>query len=121
MAKILIYAGGIILAVWLLSSDPLKQAAYAFWPNSPAPWEDIEGYYYPDRESQYHRFGRYTRREGFASVEDCRRWAMSLAERLDREQQRSAAYSCAWGLTDVYEPHLRIYRGTTRTQPIVRQ
>lgn len=27
---------------------PFKTAAEVFWPNSPAPWETVEAYYYPN-------------------------------------------------------------------------
>lgn len=35
-------------ALWFWLGDPPKDAANWFWPDSPAPWEQVDAVYYPD-------------------------------------------------------------------------
>lgn len=97
------------LALWALIGSPSRDIANLFWSSSAAPWERIDGYYYPSRTN----LSRHEVVRGFASVEDCRAWARMMARRNDDSSFSRSDYEC--GIGEISEMGgMQIYRITVR-------
>ena len=83
---------GVIL-LWLLFGDPKNDIAGWIWPNAPAPWEEIDAYFYPNRNdlSVHNSFN------GLASLEACRRWATEQARENGDLGYLRSDYECGVG------------------------
>lgn len=97
------------LALWALLGSPNADIAGLFWPSGPAPWEQVDALYYPDRRRlSDHRMAR-----GVGSLDACRAWVRAMAEANDDRGLSRGDYECAvgklrdWGGVGVYRVTVR--------------
>lgn len=96
-------------AAWWFFGDPARDVAKWFWPEEAAPWETVDGYYYPDRTD----LTRHVAHTGFSSVDDCRAWIYAEAERQKDAGLARGDYECGVGKMRS-EYGLNVYRATVR-------
>ncbi len=89
MRKILGIAFIIIVACIILS-NPSRTIANWFWPESPAPWEDINAIYYPD----INNLTNDVRNLDIGSIEACRNWAEERAIENEDPNMLRSDYEC---------------------------
>jgi hypothetical protein len=67
----------IVLAAiaWIYFGEPSATLAHWFWPDSAAPWETVDAFYYPSRQD-LSKFGMAERLE---SVMACQDWVLGRA------------------------------------------
>jgi hypothetical protein len=100
---------GAVALAWFTLGSPMSDIAGWVWGNSPAPWETVDAFYYPNRNNLSHD----ERRLNVGSVDACRAWVAGAAARRDDPQIRRGDYECGVGhLKDYGE--LKVYRVTTR-------
>jgi hypothetical protein len=97
------------LVAWFLFGDPPKSVANWFWPNSAAPWETVDAFYYPDRSD----LGSFQSRRGLNTVQECRDWVYSVAESRGDDYLTRGDYECGVDLLEIYRG-LSVYRLTVR-------
>jgi hypothetical protein len=79
------------LGLWLAFGDPPKATADLFWPQSEAPWESVDAFFYPDKGN---RIEAKVQR-GLDSVQACRQW---VDQQVATAAGRGAIdYRCAVG------------------------
>jgi len=83
----------IAAAFTLTGCNPKNEVASLFWPESPAPWETVDAYYYPDAD----RMWELERLEGFATVSACKVWAWDQAMVRGDTMMKRGAYECGFG------------------------
>ena len=83
-ATLLILLGGCDMAAGVVGGDDA------------APWETVDGFYYKDRSN----IRNPETIAGLASVEACRAWVYSTAQRFDDPQIRRGDYQCGVGEAD---------------------
>jgi|SRR3989344_4009942 len=86
-----VVAGVVIL--WFVFGNPLETVAGWFWTENPAPWEQVNAFYYPDR-------GNLTidRRElNIGTLEACRDWVNAQAIADGDSSQTRSDYECGVG------------------------
>jgi hypothetical protein len=62
---------GLIIS-WFLLGDPGRQVADWFWPDSAAPWEDVDAFYYPNQAN----LNAFEAMYDLGSVQTCRAWGI---------------------------------------------
>lgn len=97
------------VAAWLIWGDGQKQAANLFWKEGPAPWETVDGFYYPDRDN----LGQFETAKGFANLQGCRDWVSSRAAQFNDPALARGDYECGVGKPTPMGP-LNLYRLTVR-------
>jgi len=97
------------LIAWFIIGDPPETIANWFWPETTAPWEKVDAFYYPDRANLY-----LDRREyDFSDLDQCRRWVFSEAARNNDPNIVRGDYECGVGKSGDFGS-LRVYRITVR-------
>lgn len=97
------------LVLWFVFGDPKTTIANWFWPEAPAPWESVDGFYYPDSSNLLISESAL----GLANVEACRTWARASANRINDLAFDQSTYECGVGFKE-FAGKLRIYRLTVR-------
>ncbi|MCZ6745364.1 MAG: hypothetical protein O7D31_11925 [Alphaproteobacteria bacterium] len=98
----------IVIVAWFVLGDPSKNVANWFWPNNPAPWEDVDAFFYPNRHNLRISKANYN----VGTVENCRDWAYAEAAiRRDPDMKRSD-YECGIGRLEKIGS-VTVYRITT--------
>ena len=96
------------IVVWFVFSNPKSDVADWVWSNSPAPWEEVDAFFYPNRHNLSISKAHYN----VGTVENCRDWAYAEAAlRGDPNMQRSD-YECGIGQLEKFGD-LTVYRLTT--------
>lgn len=103
---VLVFVG---LFGWVLLGEPTRDLANLFWPDAPAPWETVDGVYYPDR----YDLSFYEEKVGFADLEECRDWVASRAFSLGDRGIRLGDYECGFGFLREWGGG-KVYRNTAR-------
>lgn len=97
------------LIAWALVGKPSRDIADWLWGNSPAPWETVDAFYYPNKSNLY----RDSRAIGLKSVEECRQWVNQQARANGDPQLIAGSYECGVGFLETWQG-LRVYRATLR-------
>ncbi|TWG60750.1 hypothetical protein [Aminobacter sp. J44] len=80
----------LVLGLWFAFGSALVTIANWFWGEDAAPWEWVVLHYYPNR----HDLIVGERIEGFVSVEECPRAALTLAASNNDPGLRRGDYEC---------------------------
>lgn len=99
----------ILLVVWAIFGTPLKDVANWFWPESAAPWESVDAYYYPDR----YDLSKELSASDVGGLGDCRAWVDYQARLKDDPGILRGDYECGVGEVENLGD-LRVYRITIR-------
>jgi len=97
------------LALWFFVGEPLVAIANWFWPETPAPWEDVDAVYYPDRGNLLVEVSA----PHVGTIEACRAWVYDRAAANSDPALTRGDYECGVGFLRNMGP-LRIYRLTVR-------
>ena len=89
--------------------NPAQTATNWFWPSSPAPWEEVDAVYYPDKEDLWN----YERRRNVGSLADCRTWVHAEAMRFNDPVLQRGDYECGVGRVEG-AGDVDVYRLTVR-------
>lgn len=89
--------------------SPGQSVANAFWPSSPAPWEDVDAFFYPDRNDLSQHFEM----RDLSSIQKCRDWAISMAAAQGDPYQERSDYECGVGRVGSFGS-VGVYRLTIR-------
>ena len=84
------------LFAWFALSNPKQDIADVIWPKSPAPWEQVDAYYYPYRDQTQQSHSAFH----FQSVKDCRDWIEGKALEYGDTNPGEGAWRCAIGEYD---------------------
>lgn len=99
--------GGVCL--WLAFGNPADSLAGLFWAGSPAPWEKVDAFYYPNR----HNLSVHRTALNVGSLDGCRSWVQAMAEANADPGVRRGDYECGVGkLQEIGD--LTMYRITVR-------
>ncbi len=79
------------LFLWALFREPQVDVANLLWGDNPAPWERVDGVFYPNRAVPM----RVESAPGFRTVQDCRDWAERAARRAP--SPTSSTFECQVG------------------------
>ena len=104
-------AAGVVLIgviLWAIFGSPAQTAADIIWGDEPAPWEEVDAYYYPDRSN----LNRYEQQNDVGSLDHCRAWVQRQASLRDDLRVRKGDYECAVGKHDYLG--LSVYRTKAR-------
>ena len=82
-----------IFVGWFIFGDPAKAVANYWWADRPAPWEQVDGYYYPDNSD----LTVYSTASDLLSLQGCRDWAYSLAAMNNDPFMTRGDYECGAG------------------------
>jgi hypothetical protein len=100
-------AGILILSAFTLSGcSPVENL---FWPDSPAPWENVDAVFYPDKDNL--ALDRQARDVG--SLNACRTWVRSMAAAMGDPGMERSDYECGVGRQGTVGD-LGVYRLTVR-------
>jgi hypothetical protein len=97
------------LIVWGVLGNPTQTIAGWIWPHSPAPWERVDAFYYPDKSNLAVSLDNHDV-DGLAQ---CRMWASSTAVTQNDPQMERGDYECGVGYLDS-QGSLNSYRLTIR-------
>ena len=100
---------GIGLMIWLVFGEPKTDIANLVWGETPAPWEAVDGVFYPARAD----LSQYVKVDGFRDLEACRQWVDGQARIHGDPSILLGDYECAFGTVRGY-PGLEAYRQTAR-------
>ncbi|MDB5265839.1 MAG: hypothetical protein JWM39_552 [Parcubacteria group bacterium] len=81
-----------ILAIvcWFAIGNPKNDIASVVWANSPAPWESVTGFYYPDKSD----LSDNPQTQDSGTLGNCRDWAaITITASVDPTGQ-SSTYAC---------------------------
>jgi hypothetical protein len=97
------------LALWFFVGEPRVTIANWIWPETPAPWEDVDAVYYPDRDNSLVDVSA----PHVGTVEACRAWVYDRAAGNSDPALTRGDYECGVGsLRNMGS--LRVYRLTVR-------
>ena len=99
----------VLLLVLLLAYCSRDSFTATMWPGSPAPWEGVDGFFYPDRGNLTEHQSQY----GLSSIDACRTWALSRAATIGDPTLRRSDYECGVGKTGSFGS-VGVYRLTVR-------
>jgi hypothetical protein len=99
----------ILVVLWFAFGSPKNDIAGMFWSDGPAPWEEVTGFYYPNRNDLtiHIQSGQYE------SLDGCRSWVYAQARQHDDPGIGRGDYECgvgymkSWGGINVYRLTLR--------------
>lgn len=95
--------------LWMVFGSPTKDLAGLFWADSPAPWEKVDAFYYPDR----HNLSIHRAAYDLGSLNGCRSWVMTMATANADPGVHRGDYECGVGkLREMGD--LTVYRLTVR-------
>ena len=103
----LVIIGG--LAWWFVVGEPIVTIVNRFWPETPAPWEDVDAVYYPDRGNLLVEVSA----PHVGTVEACRAWVYDRAAANSDPTLTRGDYECGIGFLRNMGS-LRVYRLTVR-------
>lgn len=92
-----------IALIWLLFSTSKEEIANILYSSNAAPWETIDGFYYPNNADLTEDVRRY----GFDTLEDCRDWVYDIADEYKDPDMTRSDYECAIGKID--NPRMQAY------------
>lgn len=94
-----------ILVLWFIFGDPEIYLADLFWKTGPAPWEQVDLIYTPDRNDPL------TEKEfpDVSSLDECRIWASHQAGQHNDPHLERGSYTCRVGHTPIFGS-ARVYR-----------
>ena len=93
MRKILSVIAFVLAVGWLVVGRPMNDPASLFWPTRPAPWENVDAFYYPDKQNlSVHRSANKV--DGIAG---CRSWVNAAAAANSDPRMSRGDYECAVG------------------------
>ena len=82
--------------VWAALGSPRQTVTGWIWPRSPAPWEAVDAFYYPDKNNPAISIGN----PDVGSLARCRTWAKSAAAKQDDPQLERGEYHSGVGYLD---------------------
>jgi hypothetical protein len=94
---------------WLTLGDPKNDLANMLWPRGPAPWEQVDAYYYPSKSNLRVDERRYD----VGGLDGCRSWVQRAANAKDDPRLARGDYECGVGFIRNVGG-LKMYRLTTR-------
>lgn len=83
---------GILLIVWALSVAP-SFLAKTFWPDSSAPWEKVNAFYYPNAND----LTEWESQINVGSIQACRDWVKDSAAAKGDPNLEHGDYECGVG------------------------
>jgi hypothetical protein len=84
---------GVVFVLWILFGHPLNFIAGIFWPESNAPWENVDAYYYPNASN----LSDWKSQMDIGSVQACRDWVEGSAAIMGDVDLRRGDYECGVG------------------------
>ena len=91
--------------LWFVFGDPLSAVADLFFSSEPAPWEEIDLVYYPDKLSpSVNKISA-----DISSLEECRTWARHQAAQYDDPHMERGDYECRTAWSGLFGSQ-RVYR-----------
>ena len=99
----------IVAALWFIFGDPKKNVANWFWEYDQAPWEEVDAFYYPNRDNLTIDMREYN----VGSVENCRAWVYQQGAAKGDPHLTRGDYECGVGFVK-YFGSLKVYRITIR-------
>jgi hypothetical protein len=109
MARTICWFVVIMLIVWFVVGRPATDMANWIGPNSPAPWEGIEAFYYPDRSN----LSNDVKSRPVADLDECRDWVQEQATLQRDARLLKGDYECAFGKSGNLGS-IKVYRQTGR-------
>lgn len=94
---------------WFIVGSPGNVTARLFWPTSPAPWESVDAFYYPDAGD----LSRSYQLPDVGSLAACRAWAYGTAASHGDPALERGDYECGIGEVEANWPG-KVYRITSR-------
>lgn len=95
--------------VWGALGNPTQTITGWIWPHSPAPWESVDAFYYPDKSDPNISLENYD----VGGLVQCRAWANSAAAKQKDPQLERGDYYCGIGYLNA-QGSLGTYRLTVR-------
>jgi hypothetical protein len=103
------YITPLIVLSYFIFGTPISDFSNFVWPNSPAPWEQVDAFYYPSRSNLTAHQEAYD----VKSLDGCRAWVATQARSQDDPRLSRGDYECAIGKIKDFGG-LTVYRITTR-------
>jgi hypothetical protein len=97
------------LIVWGVLGNPTQTIAGWIWPHSPAPWEGVDAFYYPDKSNLTVSINN----RDVGGLAQCRIWVSSAAVKQNDPQLERGDYECGVGYLDS-QGSVNSYRLTVR-------
>lgn len=97
------------IIAWFIFGNPSRNVANAIWSDDAAPWEEVDAFYYPDRNN----LAVFDTVSGLESVDDCRVAVSMMASNRDDPSILRGDYECAVGLQEG-KYGFAVYRLTVR-------
>lgn len=91
MVKIILI---LALVAWSFLGDPPNDIANSIWSHSNAPWEQVDGYFYANKDSD--TITKQVKKVG--SYADCKDWARKHAKALGDSDMQKVTYKCGIGM-----------------------
>ena len=98
----------ILIALWFIFGSPKNDIANIFWPESLAPWEEVEAFYYPNRGDLSE-----VKSSGVDGIEGCRAWVNWQAQLHNDPHMDRGDYECGIGFIEMFGS-IKVYRITIR-------
>ena len=98
------------LLAWATLGSPKQDAANIFWGDNPAPWEQVDAFFYPSRSNLLVD----VRRLNLRSLDECRNWVREQARQNGDSSLSRGSYECGVGFLGTVAGSLRMYRRTVR-------
>ena len=109
MRRFIAWATIVAFGSWVLLGSPRQDVAGWVWPESPAPWESVDAFYYPNRNAPTVD----KRQTNVGGLEACRSWARTAAAANNDPRLERGDYGCGVGLVRTAGQQ-RVYRLTLR-------
>lgn len=106
--------GGLLIVIavvggWFAFGDPPRTVAGWWWPETSAPWETVDAFFYPDRNNLY----LVREQGGLKNLQACRDWVSAAAYANNDPTMSRSDYECGLGTAKPYGT-LKVYRNTVR-------
>jgi hypothetical protein len=93
------------IVLWMIFGDPLTHVANLLYSDVPAPWEEVDLIYFPDR----HVSSVSESMPDLGSLDECRTWARQMASQYDDRDMGRGAYECRTASVRLFSSQ-RVYR-----------
>lgn len=102
----------IILGLWFAFGDLNTTIADWFWSETPAPWEDVDAFFYPNKSD----LSKFEMQPNVGSLESCRSWVSAKANFINDPKMQRSDYECGVGRNDEKSKQwgANVYRITPR-------
>lgn len=97
------------IGLWFWLGEPKTNVADWVWEDGAAPWEEIDAFYYPNRND----LSQFEMQRGLKSVSSCRDWVRRAASIRGDTGLTRGDYECGVGRLDDFGG-IRVYRLTVR-------